>query len=372
MFSSTTFLQMMKTPNLTLFLLIIVSMITFISKPSHQVSYSPQTFPVNARLHKAYQALQAWKYAITSDPNNFTANWCGPDVCSYKGVYCAQAVDDPDITTVAGVDLNHANIAGSLPEELGLLVDIALLHINSNNFCGTIPSSFRGLYLLYELDISNNQLSGSFPSSVLYLPSLKFLDIRYNNFEGRIPPALFDLKLDALFLNNNKFKCSLPQNIGNSTVSAIALANNNFKSGFPSNLAKMKDTLNEVILTNSGLEGCLPWNIGCLDKLRVFDVSNNKLDGSLPESMGGMKSLELLNVANNGFSGQIPASVCSLHKLESFNSSSNYFCGQPEMCVRLRETDDRKNCIPCRPLQRSAKECAAFHFHNKHLDNCGA
>ncbi|KAK9930887.1 hypothetical protein M0R45_018192 [Rubus argutus] len=355
----------MKSPNLILALFIIILSIISISKSSHQVSYSPQTFPINARLQKAYEALQAWKLAITSDPNHFTANWCGPNVCNYTGVFCAQAPDYPHITTVAGVDLNHANIAGSLPEELGLLTDLALLHINSNNFCGTIPSSFRGLYLLYELDISNNQFSGPFPSSVLCLPSLKYLDIRYNNFEGRIPPALFDLKLDALFLNNNKFQCSLPQNIGNSSVSVIVLANNDLKGRIPLSLDKMKDTLNEVILMNSGLEGCLPSNIGCLDKVTVFDVSNNKLDGSLPESMGGMKSLEQLNVANNRFSGQIPASVCSLHKLESFNYSNNYFCGEPEMCVRLRETDDTKNCIPYRPFQRSTQECAT-------LANCGA
>ncbi|KAL2469840.1 Leucine-rich repeat extensin-like protein 6 [Abeliophyllum distichum] len=166
------------------------SLLLLFPKPSFQESYSPPPLP-NPRLQNAFIALQAWKHAITADPNGFTSNWNGPAVCNYTGVYCAPAPDDPYITTVAGIDLNHAGISGSLPEELGLLTDLALFHINSNRFCGTLPASFSGLRLLYELDVSNNLFSGEFPSVVLCLPSLKFLDIRFNKFDGKIPSALF-------------------------------------------------------------------------------------------------------------------------------------------------------------------------------------
>lgn len=360
-------LKTMKTPNLTLALSLLLSFI-FLSKPSHQASNPPPPLP-NPRLLKAYTALQAWKHVITSDPNNFTANWCGLNVCNYTGVYCAPAPDDPHTVTVSGIDLNHANIVGSLPEELGLLTDLALFHVNSNRFYGTVPYSFRHLHLLHELDISNNQFSGQFPLSVLYLPSLKFLDVRYNNFLGEIPSTLFDLKLDALFVNNNKFQFSLPQNIGNSSLSVIVLANNDLKGCIPSSFANLKDTLDEVILMNSGLRGCLPSNLGLLDKVKVFDISNNDLVGALPESMGGMKSLEQLNVANNKFSGKVPASICSLPKLENFTYSYNYLCTQPPTCMKLQEQDDRKNCIPYGQLQRSPKECAPFYAN---LVNCDA
>nr|POE68583.1 leucine-rich repeat extensin-like protein 6 [Quercus suber] len=172
----------MKTnPLLTLAFWGIFSLI-FLSKPSHQASNFPPPQPPlpNPRLLKAYTALQAWKHSITSDPKNSTLNWCGPNVCNYTGVTCAPAPDDPHVITVAGIDLNHADIAGTLPEELGLLTDLAFFHINSNRFYGTIPDCFRYLHLLHELDISNNQFSGPFPSVVLYIPSLIFLDIRFN------------------------------------------------------------------------------------------------------------------------------------------------------------------------------------------------
>ena len=66
----------------------------------------------NLRIREAYIALQAWKSSIFSNPFNFTANWNGFDVCSYMGIYCAPSPSNPKIRVVAGIDLNHADIAG--------------------------------------------------------------------------------------------------------------------------------------------------------------------------------------------------------------------------------------------------------------------
>ncbi|KAI3705102.1 hypothetical protein L1987_75334 [Smallanthus sonchifolius] len=344
----------------------ILILLSFFTTLSHQA------IPPNPKLQKAYYALQAWKHSITSDPRGFTSNWYGPHVCNYTGVYCAPSLDDPHITTVAGIDLNHANISGSLPEDLGLLTDLALFHINSNRFCETVPKSFEKLGLLYELDISNNLFSGDFPSVVLSLPSLKFLDIRYNRFKGEVPSKLYDLKLDAIFINNNLFDVRIPKNLGNSPVSVIVFANNNIKGCLPSSIKKMAKTLNELILVNVSLSGCLTPEIGSLKKLTVFDVSYNSLVGMLPESIEEMKSLEQLNVAHNKFSGEIPASICSLPKLENFTYSYNYFSGEPKICLKLSDRDDRKNCIPERPAQRKETECKAFYYRPVNCRGCGA
>ncbi|KAI6688208.1 hypothetical protein NL676_025036 [Syzygium grande] len=161
-----------------------------------------ETF-ANSRLRRAYIALQAWKKVVYSDPLNTTRNWVGPSVCEYNGVFCSPALDDPNLSVVAGVDLNGADIAGYLPPELGLLGDLALFHINSNRFCGVIPESFEKLTILYELDVSNNRRR-------------TYLDIRYNDFEGKLPPQLFDKDFDAIFLNNNRFTSTIPENFGNS------------------------------------------------------------------------------------------------------------------------------------------------------------
>lgn len=322
------------------------------SSPSHQTKEEK-----NPRLENAYRALSALKKAITSDPQNFTGNWKGTDVCSYNGVFCAKAPDDPKITTVGGLDMNEAGVTATFPHEMCLLTDLALLHINSNKFCGSVPNGFQELKLLFELDLSNNKFTGSFPQVLLQLPSLKYLDIRFNNFSGSIPHQLFNLKLDALFINNNQFSSSLPPNVGNSSLSVLVLANNNFNGCFPLSLLDMSNTLEEMILSNAGLKGCLPVEIGRLNKLKVLDISSNSLVGALPQSISKMKKLEQLNVANNKLMGDIPESICSLPKLENFTYSSNYLCKEPQKCLQLQEKDDRLNCIPNRPEQRPGHEC---------------
>ncbi|KAI6681816.1 hypothetical protein NL676_035697 [Syzygium grande] len=233
------------------------------------VAVDPSLAFENPRIRSAYVALQAWKQAILSDPKNCTADWVGSDVCGYTGVFCARAPDDRKIRTVAGVDLNHCDIAGYLPEELGLLADLALFHINSNRICGTVPHKFDRLKLLFELDLSNNRFAGKFPAVVLRLPSLKFLDLRFNEFEGTVPKELFDKDLDAVFINDNRFRFELPDNFGNSPVSVIVLANNKFHGCVPSSLVNMSN-LNEIIFMNNGLRSCLPTEIGRLKNVTVW------------------------------------------------------------------------------------------------------
>ncbi|CAA0830994.1 Squalene epoxidase 1, partial [Striga hermonthica] len=55
------------------------------------------------------------------------------------------------------IDLNRVNIVGSLPPELGLLTNLALLHVNSNRFCGGVSKTFARLRLLFEFDLINNE-----------------------------------------------------------------------------------------------------------------------------------------------------------------------------------------------------------------------
>ncbi|RVX11068.1 Leucine-rich repeat extensin-like protein 4 [Vitis vinifera] len=247
------------------------------------VTVDPSLVFENPRQRNAYIALQAWKQAILSDPLNLTLNWVGSNVCNYTGVYCAQAPDNSSIRTVAGIDLNHGDIAGYLPEELGLLTDLALFHINSNRFCGTVPHKFAKLKILFELDLSNNRFAGKFPEVVLHLPTLKFLDLRFNEFEGTVPKELFDKDLDAIFINHNRFAFDLPDNFGNSPVSVIVVANNKLHGCVPASLGNMADTLNEIILMNNQFRSCLPVEIGLLKNLTCVGCQLQWIVGTVAE-----------------------------------------------------------------------------------------
>ncbi|KAL3571653.1 hypothetical protein D5086_025557 [Populus alba] len=318
------------------------------------------TFP-NPRLRKAYIALQAWKKAIRSDPLNITGNWEGLRVCDYNGVFCAPALDDPKQNVVAGIDLNHFDIVGYLPVELGLLTDIALFHVNSNRFSGIIPKSFSRLTLLHELDVSNNRLVGPFPEVVMSLPSLKYLDIRYNDFEGGLPPEVFEKDLDALFLNNNRFTSTIPETLGSSPASVVVIANNKLTGCIPSSIGKMGSTLNEFIFLNNSLSGCLPSEIGKLGNATVLDVGSNLFSGVLPRCFEGLSQVERLDVSHNLLTGFVPQGICKLPNLVNFTFSYNYFNGEAQACSPPKRKDiamdDTSNCLPDRPKQKSPKIC---------------
>jgi Leucine rich repeat/Leucine Rich repeat len=340
--------------------------------PSPLPSPSIHLSPFNSRLADAFVAFEAWKHVITSDPQNITHTWCGPFVCNYTGVYCAPAPDDPYILTVAGVDINHGNITGTLPDHLSLLRDLTLLHLNSNQFHGEIPVSLSNLTLLFEIDLSNNHFSGQFPSGFLSLPKLKYLDIRFNNFSGEVPSQVFDTKIDAFFINNNKFSFSLPPNFVNSTASVLVLANNGLSGCLPKNLGAMKKTLNELLLLNSNISSCIPEDIGSLDQLTVLDLSYNNLVGTVPESVSKMKKLQVLDLRHNMLTGEIPEPVCELPSLKNLTYSDNYFLWEPEPCLKVKMLDDSENCIYWRPHQRPEEECIEFlHRPPAHCDANG-
>ena len=321
---------------------------------------------LNPNLIASYFALQAWKQAITSDPKGITDTWVGFDVCKYEGVFCAPPPDNSCKLVVAGIDLNHANLAGTLPEKLGLLKYLAIFHINSNRFYGTLPESISKWSLLYELDVSNNLFEGPFPEVVLCLPSLAFLDIRFNRFSGYLPPALFEVKtLNAIFVNDNLFTGPIPENLGSSPVSVVVFARNSLAGGIPDSVSQMADTLVETIFLGNGLTGCVPGGFGELHELNVLDISFNNLSGVIPPSISRLRKVEQLNVADNLLSGPIPADICTLPKLQNFTASANFFTSVDAECAELPAKggvfDVRQDCLGSGfPGQRSTQECSAF------------
>nr|GME14743.1 pollen-specific leucine-rich repeat extensin-like protein 3 [Ipomoea batatas] len=283
----------------------------------------------NHRLRRAYIALRAWKRAVYSDPSKLTRNWKGPEVCKYNGVFCSPALDDPKVTVVSGVDLNHADIAGFLPAELGLMTDLALLHLNSNRFCGIIPNSFSKLTLLHELD-------------------------------GKLSEELFHKEMDAIFLNNNRFSSTIPESIGNSSASVVVFANNNFKGCIPSSVGRMAN-LREIVLLNNDLMGCMPPEIGKLQNVTVFSGAGNKFSGILPEGFSGLEKVVELDVSGNVLTGIVPEGICRLRNLKNFTFSYNYFNGEEEGCDPSSRKEvvleDKSNCLPGRPNQKAQKDC---------------
>lgn len=326
--------------------------------PATQLAFADQ------RLAAVYPVIEKFKTSITSDPLGITKTWVGSDICSYKGFFCDTPPDNVSAVTVASVDFNgYFLTAPTLDGFLDRLPDLALFHANSNNFGGTLSPNIAKLRYLYELDLSNNKFTGSFPVPVVGMTSLSFLDIRFNLFSGSVPPAIFAQDLEVLFLNDNNFVSTLPNNLGNTHILYLTLADNKFTGPIPRDISKVLSGLTQVLLLNNQLTGCLPYELGFLNQVTVFDLSSNQITGPLPFSLACLDSVELLDFSANLLYGMVPDMMCQLPNLANLTLSNNYFSSVGPICMHLIRTgvlDVRNNCIPGLPFQRSLFECTAF------------
>ncbi|OVA15885.1 Leucine-rich repeat [Macleaya cordata] len=336
--------------------------------PSKQPPPKPQ--PLNfldERLAVVFPVIQRFKKIITSDPFGITKTWVGADICKYKGFFCDNPPDNSSAIALASLDFNGFQLgAPSISGFIDELPDLALFHANTNNFTGTLTPNISKLPYLYELDLSNNKFTGPFPTAVFGIKNLSFLDIRFNTFTGSVPAQIFSQKLDVLFINNNNFMQTLPQNLGSTTSIYLTLANNKFVGPIPRSIGKASETLIEVLFLNNQLSGCLPYEIGYLNKATVFDAGFNRLTGPIPCSFGCLAKMELFNFAGNMLYGEVPEVVCALGNLVNLSLSDNYFTHVGPMCRKLIKSgvlDVRKNCIAGIPMQRSTVECAMFFAH---------
>ncbi|XP_062230969.1 leucine-rich repeat extensin-like protein 4 [Phragmites australis] len=332
------------------------------------VSSSPSSAAQGQR--QEYTALQALKAAITEDPRGALSSWQGANVCTYKGVYCSSppdgaAAEASTVTVVAGIDLNHANLRGTLPDAVSLLAHLTFLHLNSNRLAGAVPDALRDLLYLTELDLSNNLFSGPFPTSTLLIPSLVYLDLRFNAFSGEVPPEVFTKNLDAVFLNNNQFEGQIPETLWSSAATVITLANNRLTGPVPAayGYGAVGGRVREVLFLNNNLTGCVPEALGILPSIQVLDLSYNALSGHLPSTLSCLSGIEVLNIAHNQLTGELPDLLCDLRRITNLSVSFNFFSGISQRCDQLAGRsmfDFVGNCVPGRDMQRPQPECDGF------------
>ncbi|XP_074279243.1 uncharacterized protein At4g06744-like [Silene latifolia] len=337
--------------------------------PPQQQPILPPVVPgtlifIDIRLGLVYPVIQKFKSIITSDPLGITSTWVGSNICSYKGFFCDNPPYNASATTIASIDFNGYGLAApTLDGFIDQFPDLALFHANSNNFGGIISPNIAKLPFLYELDFSNNLFTGPFPLPVVGMDTLSFLDIRFNLFTGSVPPAIFTQNLDVLFLNDNLFLSTLPDTLANTHILYLTLANNKFTGPLPRDIAKALSGLTEVLLQNNLLTGCLPYELGFLNQVTVFDISKNLLTGPLPFSLACLQNIQILDLSSNMLSGMVPDLICQLPYLSKFSLSNNYFTQVGPSCrnlIRRGVLDVSNNCIPGMPFQRSILDCTAF------------
>mmetsp|Transcript_27981 Transcript_27981/g.32628 ORF Transcript_27981/g.32628 Transcript_27981/m.32628 type:complete len:397 (-) Transcript_27981:81-1271(-) len=104
-----------------------------------------------------------------------------------------------------------------------------------------------------------------------------------------------------------------------------------------------KETMDvtEITLSELGLNGELPEEIGYLSKLLTLDFQDNRIKGSIPQSIGRLKSLRKLELGHNHFEGTVPSSIGDMFNLETLYINYNLMHGNDIIPTSLCELQNR-------------------------------
>ncbi|KAK2983454.1 hypothetical protein RJ640_024450, partial [Escallonia rubra] len=138
-------------------------------------------------------------------------------------------------------------------------------------------------------------------------------------------------RVAALNLSNMGLLGPIPPNMGNlSFLVSLDLSNNNFSGGtIPATIFNLS-TLQILSAASNQLSGALPlYTSHQLANLEMLYVGYNSLTGNLPDSISNASKLTRLDLFANNFSGIIPNSLGNLGLLEYLILGRNNFISEP-------------------------------------------
>jgi Leucine-rich repeat (LRR) protein len=285
-----------------------------------------------------------------------------------------------NLTSLVKLDLRYNNLSGSIPTELWSLINLRELRIQKNQLSGTIPSEIGNLLELTHLYLYGNQFTGFIPAAMGYL-SLEKLHLNNNQFTGLIPeticninmafynPYRFDISgnflippypdcvaefvgyqyfencesnylfdgicteqsdLDVLqkFIDNSSETINMEMDDNNNgLIEPIELGTQHWWNGRLTELNCNYDLANEFTLSDLGLSGEIPQEIGTLDSLEFLWLEDNQLTGPIPSEIGNLSKLKYLIMHHNSLSDSIPSEIGNLSNLEILKLDNNQLKG---------------------------------------------
>jgi len=146
-----------------------------------------------------------------------------------------------------------------------------------------------------------------------------------------------------LDLSNSGLEGSIPPEIGNLTnLTKLKLYNNQLTGEIPPEIGNLTNLTYLYLYTNQ-LSGSIPSEIGNLTNLTYLYLYNNQLIGEIPSSIGHLNNLEFLLLDNNQLSGLIPENLCGIFYV---NVGGNNLCPPYPECLSEEVVgyQDTSNC----------------------------
>ena len=222
------------------------------------------------------------------------------DPCSWSLVRCSHNRTSPSVTdlihgNVTDLILEHNNLVGSLPTELGLMPSLQRVSLRNNpDLGGALPSELGQLSNLnFGVDVANCRITSSLPTELGLLTAVKQgLTGTNNSITGEIPSQLGQMTAmsSGLSLMINQLTGSIPSELAYATNIAhggIALNTNNLTGSIPTQLGKM--TISPPSANHLG----------------GLSVNINKLSGTIPTQLGGFSNIHTVSFTTSFTDGEV-------------------------------------------------------------------
>ena len=131
----------------------------------------------------------------------------------------------------------------------------------------------------------------------------------------------------GLILTENGLRGKIPPELGNlSKLIWLRLGENELSGPIPSQLGNIAN-LARLNLDNNELSGTIPPELGNLSNLELLALGGNELSGSIPSQLGNLSNLTRLDLDNNRLSGPVPSQLGNLSNLIELTLFSNQLSG---------------------------------------------
>ncbi|KAF8719933.1 hypothetical protein HU200_024699 [Digitaria exilis] len=234
------------------------------------------------------------------------------------------------LSNVTWLDLADNMLTGSLPNSrdngtgLDQLLKAEHFHFNRNMLEGSIPESlFNSSMSLKHILFDINRFTGQIPASIGVISSLEVLRLNDNGFIGPVPALKGLTRLQVLMLSNNKLSGPIPNLTGMNQLENVDLSNNSFDpSNVPSWFSDLKSIMT-LTMKSVGLSGQLPQMLFSFPQLQQLVLSDNGLNGTLDMGNNISTHLKVVDIQNNKISS---VTVYDGFNVENLKLEGNPLC----------------------------------------------
>ena len=228
------------------------------------------------------------------------------------------------LADLLSLDLYGNDLTGSIPSELGDLAHLTYLNFASNDLTGPIPPEFGSLANLESLGLWDNALTGPIPPEFGSLASLEFLSLSSNALTDPLPRSLLDLaSLRRFYFHGNEGLCAPGVASFADWLEGIGEPGpfcNQSDTGVLESLFEGADgpgwTNADGWLDTPALDEWYGVTADFLGRVVTLDLTDNGLVGPLPPDLGNLREMTRLRIGGNALSGRLPLSLARLSLVE--------------------------------------------------------